>query len=119
MTGDPSIFGNILAFSYLPPSTGGVFPPISAGRWLLFALPAFSPLFLVPAYVILNFTLIASFRVAPLLLATSVYSLNIFLCYRLFRAMKWIGDNRKHQERLSARIRRGEFIIAPDDAREP
>lgn len=108
LTNDPSVFGNILAFPFLPPSTGKVFPPISAGRWLLFALPAFFPLFLVPVFVIMNWYTILSFRIPPLVLGAMIYGLDVLLCVRLYSAMRWIGDNRKHQERLSTKLHQDE-----------
>lgn len=105
-----NILGSPLAFQYLPPSTHKIFPAISRGRWVLFCLPTFIPLLVLPFYVLQQwdnlsvyfpsrdgYSLILTFAVLL------VYVIDLVACAYLFRAILWIFQNKRHQIQLHGR----------------
>lgn len=93
---DQQLFASLFDFQYLPRSTPGVFALISRGRWVLFCLPTFLPLVFVPLYVWHEWGALSSYSGLVRGAAVSIYALDVYGCYILGRAIRWVFENAKY-----------------------
>jgi hypothetical protein len=129
IVGDSNILGSPMAFERLPRSTHLVFPRISQGRWILFCIPTFLPVLVLPFYTHQQWLYLTKYLptadqyfVIAIASMVLVYAVDIAACWRLSAAIRWIYENAGHQDRLHQEemaARRAEERITPTSTGQP
>jgi hypothetical protein len=104
IVGDSSILGSPMAFDHLPLSTHHVFPRVSQGRWVLFCIPTFFSILVLPFYVYQQWPFLSKHLPPSGLYYTAtigaiflIYILDLIACWRLSSAIRWTFENARYQ----------------------